>query len=252
MQELVTWSRDRTLRVWKIDDKMLKHCEPENDLNENYDTAADSRVETPTKFQPMYSSSFQKPPGFRTQPVAVSLPPDTLEVHNTPPTITSSMYRHKEESAVARSLTDQPTCSLHHEFSLLNTNMPHIEVDTLDAIKRFAIFNISAGGNVIILQITFPTEYPSPNNCPEFTFCQGTTMNDNLSRLMLKVLKTNALQRVKKSRTCLEQCLRSLVAAMKKVNIFICIHREISVMHYLSTLRYLYHEPLLVRGIMVL
>lgn len=35
---------------------------------------------------------------------------------------------------------------------------------------------------------------------------------------LLKVLKMNALQRVKKSRTCLEQCLRALVTAMKKVS----------------------------------
>ncbi|XP_073824961.1 WD repeat domain 59 [Musca autumnalis] len=224
--ELVTWSRDRTLRVWKIDDKMLKYCEPENDSNENYDISIQSRVGTPTKFQPPYSSSFQKVPAFRSQPVAVSLPVETTEiVHNTiisrSPTLIgtssrSSTHRYREETAVARSLTDQPTCSLHHEFSLLNTNMPHVEVDTLDAIKRFAMFNISAGGHVAVLHITFPTDYPSPNNSPEFEFCEGTTMHEHLSRLMLKVLRTNALQRVKKSRTCLEQCLRALVAAMKK------------------------------------
>ncbi|XP_075151910.1 WD repeat domain 59 [Haematobia irritans] len=222
--ELVTWSRDRTLRVWKIDDKMLKQCEPENDLQENYQS--ESRVETPTKFQPIYSSSFHKRSEVQAHPVAVSLPAQAHEVGNnirlsrSPPLITmssrASIHRHREETTVARSLTDQPTCSLHHEFSLLNTNMPHVEVDTLDAIKRFAIFNISAGGHVIVLQITFPTEYPSPNNYPEFNFCQGTTMHEQPSRLMLKVLKTNALQRVKKSRTCLEQCLRALVTAMKK------------------------------------
>lgn len=207
---------------------MLKYCEPDADSNENYDMTIESRVETPTKFQPIYSSSFQRVPGFRTQPVAVSLPSEALDVvhvsslSRSPPPIMSasraSAHRHREDTTVARSLTDQPTCSLHHEFSLLNTNMPHVEVDTLDAIKRFSIFNISAGGHVIVLQITFPTDYPSPNNCPEFTFCQGTTMHENLTRLMLKVLKTNALQRIKKSRTCLEQCLRALVAAMKKVS----------------------------------
>ncbi|XP_037810838.1 GATOR complex protein Wdr59 [Lucilia sericata] len=225
--ELVTWSRDRTLRVWKIDDKMLMHCEPDNDSNENYDMTQEMRIETPTKFQPMHSSSFQKPSLLRTQPVAASLPIeaiDALHISNMvrsrspPPTISlrTPAHRRKEETAVARSLTDQPTCSLHHEFSLLNTNMPHIEVDVLDAIKRYAVFNISAGGHVIVLQTTFPTEYPSPNICPEFTFCPGTTIHENLTRLMMKVLKTNALTRVKKSRTCLEQCLRALVTAMKK------------------------------------
>lgn len=225
---MVTWSRDRTLRIWKIDDKMLKHCEPDNDSNENYDMSQELRIETPTKFQPIHSSSFQKTSGFRSQPVAASLPIealDTLQISQTmvrsrspPPPTRSSTHRRQEETAVARSLTDRPTCSLHHEFSLLNTNMPHIQVDILDAIKRYAIFNISAGGHVIVLQTTFPTEYPSPNIYPEFTFCQGTTIHEHLSRVMLKVLKTNALTRVKKSRTCLEQCLRALVTAMKKVS----------------------------------
>lgn len=205
-------------------------------MNENYDMTQEMRIETPTKFQPMHSSSFQKPSVLRTQPVAASLPIeaiDALHISNIvrsrspPPSISlrTPTHRRKEETAVARSLTDQPTCSLHHEFSLLNTNMPHIEVHELDAIKRYAIFNISAGGHVIVLQATFPTEYPSPNVCPEFTFCSGTTIHENLTRLMMKVLKTNALTRVKKSRTCLEQCLRALVTAMKKVSNHIQLKR---------------------------
>lgn len=225
---MVTWSRDRSLRVWKIDDKMLKHCEPDIELNENYDLHQDMRVETPTKFKPIHSSSFQKNSIFHNQTLAGSLPSDAVDaLHSSclvdsrspPPSISlrTAANTHKEESAIARSLTDQPTCSLHHEFSLLNTNMPHIEVVVLDAIKRYAIFNISAGGHLIVLQTTFPTEYPCPNVCPEFTFCTGTRIHENLSRLMMKVLKTNALTRVKKSRTCLEQCLRALVTAMKKV-----------------------------------
>ncbi|KAM7352061.1 WD repeat domain 59 isoform 2-T3 [Cochliomyia hominivorax] len=225
--ELVTWSRDRTLRVWKIDDKMLMHCEPDNDSNENYDMSHEMRIDTPMKFQHMHSS-FQKTPIFRVQHIAASLSIEAIDAsthvsnmmrsRSPPPTVSlhTTTHRRKEETSVARSLTDQPTCSLHHEFSLLNTNVPHIEVHVLDAIKRYAIFNISAGGHVIVLQATFPTEYPSPNVCPEFTFCSGTTLRENLTRLLMKVLKTNALTRVKKSRTCLEQCLRALVTAMKK------------------------------------
>ncbi|XP_055837371.1 GATOR complex protein Wdr59 isoform X1 [Episyrphus balteatus] len=169
--ELVTWSRDRTLRVWKIDDTLLKLCEPvSSDIEEEVDAM------------------------------------DALQIARSPV---------KSES-IARSLTDQPTCSLHHEFSLFNTNIPHVEVDVLDAIKRNAIFKISAAGYVVVLRVNFPVEYPSPNMGPEFLFCQGTTLTDHLSMYLLKVLKTNALQRVKKSRTCLEQCVRALVAALKK------------------------------------
>ncbi|XP_017077374.1 LOW QUALITY PROTEIN: GATOR complex protein Wdr59 [Drosophila eugracilis] len=210
--ELVTWSRDRTLRVWKIDDNMLKLCEP-------------SAEEEETRFEPDLSElRVPTPPEFlhpRSILVAASLPISTGDgASNTLPMARSPSfgggYYRREEPHIARSLTDQPTCSLHHEFSLLNTNMPHVEVDTLDAIKRYACFKICAGGHTVILQVTFATSYPSPSAPPDFQFCQGTTLSNDVSGVLLKVLRCNALQRVKKSRTCLEQCLRALVAAMKK------------------------------------
>ncbi|XP_004531284.1 GATOR complex protein WDR59 [Ceratitis capitata] len=214
--ELVTWSRDRSLRVWKINDMMLKLCEPDIETKEICDTP-DSFPATPTKFQPMHSSSVYQPTLSVTRPGAASLPTESSDCL-TIPTLSRSPPppMRKEETHIARSLTDQPTCSLHHEFSLLNRNMPHVEVDVLDAIKRFAVFKISAGGHVVVLQTIFPTEYPSPNIGPEFSFCEGTTLHEQLSAILLKTLRTNAMQRVKKSRTCVEQCLRSLVAAMKK------------------------------------
>uniref|UniRef100_A0A1B0ADY2 Uncharacterized protein n=1 Tax=Glossina pallidipes TaxID=7398 RepID=A0A1B0ADY2_GLOPL len=58
--ELVTWSRDRTLRVWKIDDMLLKLCEPDSDSNENYELGRESRTATPTKFQAIQASSLQQ------------------------------------------------------------------------------------------------------------------------------------------------------------------------------------------------
>ncbi|KAH8279883.1 hypothetical protein KR054_009472 [Drosophila jambulina] len=209
--ELVTWSRDRTLRVWKIDDNMLKLCEPAAEEEESRFEPDLSELRVPT------------PPEFlhpRSLMVAGSLPISTGDGNcNTLPMARSPSfggYCRREEPHIARSLTDQPTCSLHHEFSLLNTNMPHVEVDMLDAIKRYACFRICAGGHTVILQVNFATSYPSPSAPPEFQLCQGTTLSSEVSGILLKVLRCNALQRVKKSRTCLEQCLRALVAAMKK------------------------------------
>ncbi|EDW11288.1 GATOR complex protein Wdr59 [Drosophila mojavensis] len=213
--ELVTWSRDRTLRVWKIDDNMLKLCEPSPDEDEEVERAS-PRYENELSD---LSTEFM----MRPMTAAGSLPITTATLQvgtNTLPMARSpsfgGVYARREETHIARSLTDQPTCSLQHEFSLLNTNMPHVDVDMLCAIKRYACFKICAADHTIILQVTFPTAYPSPNVPPEFQFCQGTTLSSELSNILLKVLRNNALQRVKKSRSCLEQCLRALVAAMKK------------------------------------
>lgn len=116
-----------------------------------------------------------------------------------------------------KSMGPQPLCSLQHEFSLLNTNIPHIDLEVLDPIKRNATVRISVTGHIIMLQVLFPLEYPSPEHPPEFTYCQGTTIDANLSDSLMKILKTSAHHRTKKGRTCLEQCLRALVTALKKV-----------------------------------
>lgn len=55
--------------------------------------------------------------------------------------------------SLGKSFSDQPSCSLQHEFSLLNTNIPHIEIESLDPMKRQAIVKVSANGHIIMLQV---------------------------------------------------------------------------------------------------
>lgn len=170
--ELITWSRDQTLRLWKIDESLLRLCDPPQ--QETEDEAADMQLGS------------------------------------------WSTVKTVRKNPSSKSLTEQPSCSLQHEFSLLNTNISHIDFEVLDPIKRHALVKVSANGHMIVLEINFPSNYPSPNVPPEFIFCENSSINDSLSISLLKVLKTHALQRVKKGRTCMEQCLRALVTALKR------------------------------------
>lgn len=86
----------------------------------------------------------------------------------------------------------------------------------LDPVKRNATVRISVNGHIIMLQAIFPIDYPSPDHLPDFAYCQGTTIDLELSEALMKVLKLCASTRTKKGRTCLEQCLRALVTALKK------------------------------------
>lgn len=194
------------MRVWKIDGTLLKLCEPDIDARDTFEVNPDFIIDAPLKFQTE----------------AYCLPIDVENViqssnYSISPPRNIPLQIRKEEATVTCSLTDEATCLLHHEFSLLNTNMPYVEIDILDAIKRNASFKVCVGNHIVLLKAIFPTEYPSPCIGPDFSFSQGTSLPDHLSKYMLKVLKNNALQRVKKSRTCLEQCLRALVVALKKV-----------------------------------
>jgi WD repeat-containing protein 59 len=110
----------------------------------------------------------------------------------------------------------QPSCSLQHEFSLIYfPNIPGIQNNECDPVKRNAMIRIVANGYVIVLQVIFPSGYPVLNQPPVFEFCQGTSLDENLSLKLMKVLKDTASHRVKKGRTCLEQCLRALVGDLK-------------------------------------
>ncbi|XP_058820049.1 GATOR complex protein Wdr59 isoform X1 [Topomyia yanbarensis] len=169
--ELITWSRDQTLRIWRIDEEVRKLCE--RFTSEDDDGLV---IEEGSNLSKVSSGNSMKSP-----------------------------TREK-----------QPSVSLQHEFSLLNPNIPHIDIEVLDPTKRTATVRISVNGYVIMLQVNFPQQYPNNGIGPEFVYCQGTSLDDNLSVTLMKVLRMTASQRVKKGRTCLEQCLRALVTQLKK------------------------------------
>lgn len=63
---------------------------------------------------------------------------------------------------------------MQHEFSLLNTSIPHVDIEVLDAVKRHAMIRISLNGHAIMLQVVFSENYPHVEYPPDFIYCQGT------------------------------------------------------------------------------
>lgn len=111
----------------------------------------------------------------------------------------------------------QPSCSLQHEFSIINFHtIPGVQGFECDPMKRNAMIRIVANGYVIVLQVIFPSGYPITNQAPVFEFCQGTSLDEILSLKLMKVMKDTASSRVKKGRSCLEQCLRALITDLKE------------------------------------
>lgn len=187
--ELVTWSRDQTLRVWNVDETIQKMCE----------------TESPDEDESVVSGVLLE---------------QGIPIHSK---ASSSLTKHFQRTPIASDLKLIPKFSLQHEFSLLNTNIPHIDVEVLDAVKRHAMIRVSANGHVIMLQVVFPENYPHNDYPPDFIYCQGTSIDDNLAESLIDVLKANAQNRLKKGKTCLEQCLRALVTTLKKVKRFVSI-----------------------------
>lgn len=106
-RELISWSRDQTLRVWKVSETLQKMCARVSSDNDEENFIIDD--------YPQLSSSHRSLVGRRTVPPS--------------------------------------SCGLQHEFSLLNTNIPHIDVQLLDSAKRQAQVKITANGHIVMLQV---------------------------------------------------------------------------------------------------
>lgn len=218
--ELITWSRDQTLRVWHVDESIQKMCEP--------DTPDDDGTLCHLRFQ----RCLWRTHGFRLAVVGIDLWYYLLSFPESASTdiifegipIKPRTPVHQKHPSLPLSpplphdvVKSFPSFSLQHEFSILNTNIPHVDVEVLDAVKRHAMIRVSVNGHVIMLQVVFSENYPNLEHPPDFIYCQGTSIDDNLAESLSEVLKMNAQNRLRKGKPCLEHCLRALVTTMKKV-----------------------------------
>lgn len=188
--QLITWSRDQTLRIWKIEPFLQKLCGHQTEEDSNTILSNGSAL------------------GLQTVENGVL-------VDNTGSTIDYSENGLSEQDLPVP-LPSQPK-TLQQEFSLINVNIRNITVDKMDAIKRNCTVTAGVDGHVVILHINFPSSYPF-NAIPTFQFAQGTSVDNLMKSKILKVLKQTAQQRVRKNRSCLEPCLRQLVSTLEQLS----------------------------------
>lgn len=131
--------------------------------------------------------------------------------------------------------------SLQQEFSLINMNIPNIEVtrkiiytrykfikrltrldfwfqvNAMDATERSCTITACTKNYNVILKVNFPVNYPCSAQ-PTFQFCPGTSIDNTMMNKLLKVLTQTAQHRVRKNRSCLEPCLRQLITTLEQVS----------------------------------
>lgn len=162
--QLITWSKDQTLLIWRIEPFLQKLCghEPEEPRDE-YVTE------------------------------------DALETMSNASTVSSIIVS-----------------PLNQEFSLLNVHIPNLEVLKMDPVHRFCTVRASTKSYFINIQVTFPNTYPH-GVPPTFQMISGSTIDESKGQQVLQTLTHIAQQRVLKNRTCLEPCLRQLVATLEQL-----------------------------------
>ncbi|XP_034038810.1 GATOR complex protein WDR59 isoform X2 [Thalassophryne amazonica] len=192
--QLVTWSRDQTLRIWRVDPQLQKMCV--SDIVDDLMDGISVNVEV-DKPQP------QDP---RTQH-STGLAVDNLQDHGGVLSAPSSSVRQDVVTGLGLPQT------LQQEFSLVNVQIRNVNVE-MDAVNRSCVVSAHFGSHHVHLVVKFPTQYPN-NAAPTFQFVPPTTIASAMKIKIQKILMDTSLQKVKRNQNCLEPCIRQLVSCLE-------------------------------------
>uniref|UniRef100_A0A8D8YFZ7 WD repeat-containing protein 59 n=1 Tax=Cacopsylla melanoneura TaxID=428564 RepID=A0A8D8YFZ7_9HEMI len=196
--QLVTWSRDQTLRMWRIDPALQKLCGYEASPNSTVDDASSDMLPTDRSI-------------IVVEPGEVTISRSELSLANGNSGIESLDVVNEDQKS-----SKTQAKNLAQELNLFtSTNFNNVKIIDKDVQKRFCLIAVSCFKNshVLNLKMTFPKAYPF-NVVPGFQFEPGTTIEETLQVKLLKLLKQTSLSRVRKGRPCVEFCVRTLVTSL--------------------------------------
>ncbi|XP_025944376.1 GATOR complex protein WDR59 isoform X2 [Apteryx rowi] len=194
--QLVTWSRDQTLRMWRIDSQLQRLCA--NDILDGVDELIDGISLLP-------------------EPDKTLHPQDSEPQHNSGHGDEEALKEDFLNDLLVGKKTDQLGLpqTLQQEFSLINVQIRNVNVE-MDAVNRSCTVSVHCGNHRVRMLVMFPVQYPN-NAAPSFQFINPTSITASMKAKLLKVLKDTSLQKVKRNQSCLEPCLRQLVSWLESV-----------------------------------
>jgi hypothetical protein len=182
--QLVTWSKDQTLRQWKIDSQYLIAC-----------------GHHPRSASPTLGLGVSPP----TEVEIGSVSEDAI----ISPDVTSPPV----ETLV---VPTRQAYTLSQEFSLLKQDIPGIVVEELDQSARKCTVAARVSSQFVRLVITFPSLYPN-EAVPSFQFSSESAIDVMTKNQLIQSLSETAEPLVNQHRPCLEACLRKLVARLQRL-----------------------------------
>ncbi|XP_072320925.1 GATOR2 complex protein WDR59 isoform X8 [Eucyclogobius newberryi] len=189
--QLVTWSRDQTLRIWRVDPQLQRLCVSDvDDLMEGLSLAAEP--EKPLSPEPGAPHS-SGPVAERVRDLDVSM----------------SSSSKLDSAAVGAGLPQ----TLQQEFSLVNLQIRNVNVE-MDAVNCSCVVSAHFGAHQVHLVVKFPAQYPN-NAAPTFQFVSPTNIPSSMKNKINKTLTDTSLQKVKRNQNCLEPCIRQLVSCLE-------------------------------------
>ncbi|XP_018901839.2 GATOR2 complex protein WDR59 [Bemisia tabaci] len=193
--QLITWSKDQTLRIWQIEPFLQELCGHQCDSEPTLSSADESEIMSNG------TTIVEEVNGVLTGSDCSSLE------------VSSDKFSDDQEPSIKYS--HQPK-TLQQEFSLVSVNSNNIQFEKMDVINRYCALTAVFYSHIVELLISFPPSYPF-DAAPVFQLGPATNIDNINKTKILKVLKLTAIQRVKKNRTCLEPCLRQLVSTLETI-----------------------------------
>ncbi|XP_033625882.1 GATOR complex protein WDR59-like [Asterias rubens] len=203
---LVTWSKDHSLRMWRVDPQLQKLCgvdvpEPLN--------SADSLI-----------GSFE----FVGSPKENEQIPNGGSSAGTPSSSQGMNELHDQngsggdmgglEPPGSAGLVVTPKLSnIELEFaSAMKVSLPNVTVQKMDVEARFCTVSALSRRHIMILKINFPS-YPEKAP-PKVIFLPATTLDSTLKHKLHKILEDTCIRQVENNQLCLEACLQQLSASL--------------------------------------
>jgi len=216
--QLVTWSKDCTMRVWDMDMELQRKCGLEMDEVELKVGDLEEDLGGGSFFQFERDDEEEEAVGVMVEEegaVVISSPVNTAQSLQTRREVTDPQLRAESLAPDFSGIGKSKSMNLNYEFSLINVS-DKLHVVAQDSRERLFTVSAETAKNVLILNVKFPINYPN-QKAPVFSFLQGTTVDNVTRSAILGKLRVVAKQQISRNRRCLEPCLRQFEASIEQL-----------------------------------
>ncbi|KAI1307576.1 GATOR complex protein WDR59 [Halotydeus destructor] len=209
--EAIIWAKDRKLRVWTIDPTVVSLVQ---ETRTRQSTVSLSLAEEAVPDWGLDSAEAIR------SPLAKSPKGKPLRLRNP----SGSNLKLPQFEKPPKTPTTPTVADLQLEFALININIPNLNFDEINSADRFCTVSATSADRAveIKLKISFPLGYPNAVP-PNFVFLEASELKERRRSLaevkseLLKTLQSVAHSQVRRTRPCLEPCLRSFMTRLEKL-----------------------------------
>eukprot|EP01027_Heterolobosea_sp_BB2_P018146 GEZU01025616.1.p1 GENE.GEZU01025616.1~~GEZU01025616.1.p1 ORF type:complete len:802 (-),score=99.06 GEZU01025616.1:91-2496(-) len=203
--QLISWSNDKTLRVWTFDQQHLEACgfkgyspspSPSNSRPANSAMPLQQQpvaLQTPTNSSS--NSLANRNSGLRPSASLDSVNISNIKSSNVPNTI--------------------PALTLSQECAAVEKNIEFVTIEEKSTSNRSCVMKIDVYNSIVKLRVTFPQNYPY-GVAPSFEFLPGGNVPLQLKQRLRQKLMATAQTNVAANRACLQAAVESLVDMLQR------------------------------------